>query len=566
MKRPTLARALRIAVICVFMLLIGGVSSSCDITAPQTAVHVLEPVERVVPAYRTLHLRLPDGAPVPAGEVPGIVGADTVWLQASGDSILMGLITELGAGERDLTVQLGAGAVGKATFETSAAITVPDPEAVLAEVSTAMDDMVVAMETDPASVDHVTAARALASEFQALVATLTAAEKQELAAAIAAYPEDIAALGLASFDGAGLDRRQSAPFSGMASFSWPTTDEVHEGLINGVRGFFDVIDRTEIAARGAVTGVGSWWDTAVGKAKKSFSSLAALLKFEELTDEWDKVEFFPFKPGPRYEDLLAELSTGESLLAPEMLAASQSGDAYSFYNDQPMSFTVTHRYETLQLSDWSEAGGRTRELLDMLVIADQWWSLERASLARTLSEIGVDVSLGIVDLPDPRISERYLVPARRINVGAPSNSRVSCSKTGLENLTLTCSTDSSSPQEFSVTARYTSDFGSHELQIDGTVSGCWDASSFPGNWTLQFVDENGQISNQLNLTFEADGTFNRGTWEHGCRWLTVEYPGGWGTPWWERYPYNFNPTPGAPDTIPGIFTGADAYVELVRAP
>lgn len=555
----------------------GLLTTGCGLelgTEPPVVI-TLEPVETVVAAYHPLELRLPSEATVPGEPVPGVVGTDTVWLEPSGDSLLVGVLLDMGDGERSLRVRLAPREIGEATFRTVAAPVVADPERALDSLSVAMEVVVSTLSADSSAAGHGDAAKLLAGEFERLVASMPAQEKRELAALLASYPADLAALDMESF--AGIRTQAHHGDRGVLVQTSASTSDVEKYLRAGVTGFFDVLDEIEIEANALAksSGVGAWWDGVVAQAARHLGSLAELARFKKIKEQWDQVEFFPFKPGPGYNDLWFDL-TGETAGSPSVYGlAAVSAEPITFQNSVPVSLSVFHRYETLQLGDLGAAGGDTRQLLDLIAQVEAWWSDTRRLLEQVARDLGYDRSFSILDLPNPRLEDTYRVPGSAFSLGAPTDADVSCTASGEVALVVECSTSRIGEQAFTVTATYSSDFGAHELEIDGVATGCWDRSTLTGEWIRRSYTDSTrtEVYAETDVTFEV-GSFgegswhidywNWGSWTYDCATnrIGVRY----GT--WDIPSLYFRPDPAAPDSIPrdgdGTSVWGDRTMDLIR--
>lgn len=416
-------------------------------------------------AYTVVRLVAPPDAPRLTGPVEaeldgGTVPAAAAVVPGPGDTLAV-FIPDVGTGTRTLRFAFDANQTAQATIETVAAPPVDDPDVVIDSVvsvlSSAIDSVLAEAEGDLAREDLI-GAQALLGDFSSRVASMTAEERSQLAAFLATNPRVMDAFGAPSHT-AVIDPRLRMPGTDPITHAKAYVIQLIEaiGMATAL-----VLGLEQLVAACVEAG-----PLRVLCATAAIGTAAVVvLRFYGVLDGIEAVTDDAFKP---YEEMVADVSFGTGS-APGTRSTPASLD---FYPGTPVDFEVSQRYATLTLSDRNLATGVIGEFLHLLADVVSGWTDVRLLLEQVARDLGgrEDVSLrGVVpEFPQPRATRIIDIPAASLEFGVPDNTAVSCAVGGESTLQLTCTSQSTEPETFSIEGSYPSDFGTQRLVIDGTL-------------------------------------------------------------------------------------------------
>lgn len=474
-------RLLRLGVFAPLILTSLLLLSCTETVEPEDTVtiHDLVAVETTVAAFDVLVLRLPAELSAPTQPIAGVIESDTIWLFASGDTAVQGMLPDVGSGSKLLSAQFGPDDIGEVTFTAVAGPEVADADAVVdgavAEMVGVVDSLLSVYQANgnTDAVEELGVAAGLMDELGTRIAAATPDEKYALAQFIEAHPELLDLLGSGD-EAAALYADLSA---GVAS------DIIDPEVMQAMRAF----TIWSIGAGASVALVsGSWQACGVGPSLLTCggAAVAAAALVTTLTMWAESLEGLvdvTLVPGADWVDeQIAELLGSSSSLmiapttGPAMVAGLAVADgAYSLYKDVDAYFALHRQYRTAEPGDEADAAGDTGAYLSALVDFDDLW----ADIADIVADLGdvfgrsdLEIAPSVDPYPASTAYDTVHVSADLAFAGV-DNEAVSCSAaTAAGGITLTCSTDASEEQPFTARFEHTTDFGTDIVAITAVLN------------------------------------------------------------------------------------------------
>lgn len=436
----------------------GDAQDSASVTV-SPAVHALTPAEEVVGAYRFLRIRLGADVPHPAADLEVEIDGEPLWLTLEDDSLLVGVVPDVGDGSWQAQVWLTDNDIGEFSFQTTAAPVVEDSQVLISglteEVSRSVDAIMNDPHSDAAALENARIAQEFLSEFEEIAATLSEADLGRVAQYLAANREL-------------FERPTSAELLRSRHISDADMERISREL-----------DEKSGSTNALVKALGGWLVSTFGtpadwkKAVLALKNANASAWLTELREDFSNLLDFPFIPS---FDQLEESGPSESEIwgppsGTSSLAAAASDAAAEFTNGVDRPLELSRGYRTIEASDTDSPHATIAALA------------EAAEDFRTDWPALVDVIGSVIDFFDfqddlaggppgfhtPPDSETRPVPPGDLAYLGIDGDGIECEFTAGEPLQLKCDSAEELPQEFSVRFRQAFWFGADTVSLPAVL-------------------------------------------------------------------------------------------------